>query len=367
MPNTHVSIERYLERLETLVKPERAAANEQLQEATWAYQPVARLPRIVNYRDKVSKERRGFPDWPRFTYAEVFQRPECMLLDELEDVYVGAMLGDDKVYTIRANYGVGILPSVFGCEVHLGGENDLPWVEHLEDVDAVRRIVEQGVPLLDSGLLARATETQEFFREALAPYPQLRQSVHISQPDLQGPMNVAAEIMGTTMYTAIYDHPDLLHDLINLVTETYIKAAKYQKALLGEPMDRAYHWHLYARGGIRISEDFGLSLSPGHYRKFVAPYNARVYAMFGGGYLLHADEGLPQFDEILNTPGITGIYRWTNKAEEFSTVWEKARERRICLIWSGPLPQDWREQADTGLVIDQVVADSREARKWLGT
>ncbi|NPV08557.1 MAG: hypothetical protein HPY83_11435 [Anaerolineae bacterium] len=356
----------HLERLEHLVDPERARANERLQEDAWAFRPVPRIPCVLNYRDKVSKERKAPADWPVFPYAEIFRSPEKMLLDELEDVYVGALLGDDKVYTVRANYGVGILPSVFGCEIHAPAGNDLPWVEPLSP-DEVRRVASSGPPDLDRGLFARALETEQFFIEALAPYPRLSAAVRVGQADLQGPMNVAAEVMGPDVYTAVYDDPILLHELLGVVTESIIAGTLRQKEIIGEERNRAYHWHFRVVGGVRISEDFALSLSPRHYAEFAVPYNARVYEAFGGGYLLHADEGLPAIRDVLDTPGITGLYRWTEKAEEFDVVWPLAQERGVCLIWNGPLPEGWRERADTGLILEAIVSGPEEGRRRMAT
>jgi len=360
-----VELARYLERLEAVISPDVEEAGVKLQEDAWAYLPVPRIPRIINLRDKVSKERKGEADWPVFTYSEVFADPGCMLLDELEDIYVGALVGDDKAYTIRANYGVGIIPSVFGCQVHTGGSNDLPWVEPLTDETALRRLLGRGVPNLDQGLLARATETEQFFQEALAPYPKLSQAVHIAQADMQGPLNIASEIMGPAIYTAIYDDPAMVHDLLDLTTETFIAATRQQKGVIGEEMNRAYHWHLRTYGGARISEDFGLSLSPKHYEEFAVPYNARCWAAFGGGYLLHADAGLPAIEAILATPGITGIYRWTEDASDFDRIWPLASARRICLIWNGPLPDGWEQRAPTGLILESVVQCVEQGKQHL--
>ncbi len=357
-----MDVSRHLERLEQLIDPDLARENERRQELAWTFQAVDRVPRVLNFRDKVSKERSALPDWPTFPYDEVYRSPEKMLLDELEDVYVGSLLRDDKVYTIRANYGVGILPTVFGCEVHVPGGEDLPWVEPL-GLDEIRQVVSAGVPDPRQGLLARALETEAYFREALSPYPDLSAAVRVGQADLQGPLNVASEIMGPAVYTAVYDDPVLLHGLLDVVTEAIIQGTATQKAAIGEPRDVAYHWHFRVSGGIRISEDFALSLSPGHYLEFAAPYNARLYEAFGGGYLLHADAGLPVIQQVLDTPGITGLYRWTRQVEEYTPLRALTRERDVCLIWNGPLPTDWQEGPITGLILEQVVAGPEEGRR----
>jgi len=356
-------IARHLDRLEQIIDLEHAEASVRLQEAAYGYRPVERIPQVLNFRDKVSKERSAEPDWPRFTYAESFDSPACMLLDELEDVYAGALLRDDKVYTIRANYGVGILPSLFGCEVHLESADSLPWVEPVTDLDVLRQTIARGVPQPTGGLLARVFETQEYFKETLAPYPKLSRTVRIAQADMQGPMNLASEILGAGVYTLLYDDPKLLHELLDVVTETYIAVTRLQKQVIGEELDRANHWHFRILAGARISEDFALSLSPRHYDEFARPYNERCYAAFGGGYLLYADEGIPALEQILDTPGITGIYRWTWRPEDLNVIWPLASARKVCLIWNGPLPAGWRDTYRTGMVLDQVVAGADEARE----
>ena len=90
-----LDVGRYLDRLESMIDLEHVEASLRLQEAAYGYQEVEHIPVIINFRDKVSKERKGQPDWPRFSYSEVFHSPECMLLDELEDIYVGALVGDE--------------------------------------------------------------------------------------------------------------------------------------------------------------------------------------------------------------------------------------------------------------------------------
>ena len=58
----------------------------------------------------------GYPNqrFKPYPYAEAFEDPEKMMHNELLAVVAGAELRDDSLPMIRANYGVGILPSLFG-------------------------------------------------------------------------------------------------------------------------------------------------------------------------------------------------------------------------------------------------------------
>ena len=100
-------IEEYLEQLEELINVEHIRKAELLQTAAWNYEAIDRLPLIINYQTD---------GWPGFHYSESFYSKEKMLINELASVYTGAKLKDSRIYAIRANYGVGRIPFLFGCQ-----------------------------------------------------------------------------------------------------------------------------------------------------------------------------------------------------------------------------------------------------------
>lgn len=353
-------IDPYLERLEALIDVEHVKRAERRQKAAWNYEAVDRLPLLVSLCDKVSKQRKGTTDWLTYLYSEIFYDREKILLDELSFIYEGALIGDDKIYTIRANYGIGIIPSLFGCPVTVKEGENMPWVGHLESLDEVKRAIAQGVPDLDGGLMGRVSETEAFFKEALSPYPKLRETVHIQVCDTQGPFNLAAEILGPRIYTDLYDEPQILHELLEAVTETYIAVTKRGKDTLGEDYASGYHWHYRLRGGARIAEDFALSISPRAYEGFVKPYNERAFAPFQGGYILYCGQGEQVLDLMLSTKGVNGILVWSEKAEDLLTIYEKAKPQGVAVLWMGPLPSPMK--LETGVLLEQVVSSVKEGR-----
>jgi hypothetical protein len=60
-------------------------------------------------------------------------------------------------------------------------------------------------------------------------------------------------------------------------------------------------------GGVWISDDDCVIISPDLYKEFVVPYNARVFKTFGGGTLHYCGSAQHQFENFLNTEGLTGI------------------------------------------------------------
>ena len=74
---------------------------------------------------------------------------------------------------IRANYGTGILSSLFGAELYIMPRetNTLPTTRAFNDTKKIRRLLEAGMPSLKNGLGQRVFDFGELCAEALAPYP----------------------------------------------------------------------------------------------------------------------------------------------------------------------------------------------------
>ena len=359
-----LDVDRYLEKLDTLVDVHAVAEAQRRQELAWAYEPVDRLPIFVGLRNNISKTRYGRSDWPVFIYEEIFESREKMLLSELEPLYESALIGDDKLFVLRANYGVGIIPSIFGCEIKVEGD-DFPWVVPLE-FEQAKKIAKAGLPPLRSELLDRVIETEAYFAEKIAPYEHLSKVVHVSVCDVQGPMNLLAEIIGERVYTDLIDHPDVLHDLLNVFTEAYIAVSKAQKDVIGEALDSSYYFHHYRmqHGGARITEDYGLSISKAMYEEFCKPYNERCFAPFGGGYMLYCGTGLQVLDTMLDTKGLRALQVWSDDPDDLKMVYEKAARRKVCVLWDTEKPLSDAEFAiETGAVLRHTVGSIEEAKR----
>lgn len=134
---------RCLERVEAALDPAHLARTHQLWEDCRHYRPVSHLPTVVCC---------PAPDWPQYSMAEIQSDREKMLVSELAPVYTSARIGDDRLPEIRANYGTGILPSLFGCEIVHLEPTTLPAALPLHDTDRIRAWVDAGIPDLRAGL-----------------------------------------------------------------------------------------------------------------------------------------------------------------------------------------------------------------------
>jgi hypothetical protein len=240
----------------------------------------------------------------------------------------------------------------------------MPWVEPL-GIEGARRAIANGVPDLNGGLVERVEATQQHFLSRLSPYPRLSQTVHVYLPDMQGPFNLAAEIVGPEVYLLLYDDPAFAHELLAVATETFIAVGRREKAFLKQPMDDAYYWGYHVRGGVRLSEDYALSLSPVQYDEFVRPYNERALAAFGGGFVLYADNTPHILDHLLDTRGLLGISVHSDRAEDLPMICAKAGARGMGVMWCGPCLDRYLDEIQTGVIVDYVASSLEDGLRLL--
>ena len=356
----------YLERLDRIVDSQHVKVAEQRQERSWRCQPVDRLPTIVSCNEDMSHILHGVPpDWPVFGYREVLTDPGKMLVDELRQVYEGALLKDDRAYSIRANYGSVIIPFLLGCNYYQVGD-EMPWTEPLASLEEVREVIKAGVPDRRAGLGARVEETELYYLEALDGYENLRATVHVGCPDTQSPFNLASSIMGPAIFLAMHDHAELVHDLLQLVTDTYIAFTWFHKEMVKERPEVGYQMGWYVRGGARVVDDAATNISKEMYQEFCVPYNTQITRVFGGAMGHFCGAGCQILEAMLDTEGITAINFGNPELQDFELVYQETRSRQVCLLWDGPLPVH-ESAITTGLVWKRIATNWAEAQALANT
>ena len=360
-------LEKYLEKLSKVLDPQKAKESEELQRMSSRYEKVEKIPMMLGTFDDMSKERLPvFVDWPVYSYGEVFKYPEKMLLDELLPIYESAIIKDDRVNVIRANYGVGIIPSLFGLEVVQKG-NELPWVKPLESIEEVKEIIKKGVPDFKKGLADRVNSTQDFYKNILNNYSNLKRSIHVGLLDNQGPFNLAGIMLGDNLYIYLYNNKDVIKELLQLLTEVYIEFSQVQKKLINEPFDTHYYFGCRLPSGVKISEDYGLAISPDMYKEFCIPYNEKVAEAFGGITLLICEDlEKKRLKEIIEMKGLKAIIYWSRNFNKLEEAYKIVKSMKVCIIWYGLIPDDKKSNFPTGLILKHQIKNLKEVKEILG-
>ena len=222
--------------------------------------------------------------WPKININDAVGDYDLMLQSELARASWGLQTGS-RIPCIRANYGTGIMTSLFGTEIFIMPyeNNTLPTTKPLNDTDKVAEIVEKGVPAFDSGFGKNVFEFGQICAELFEKYPKIKKYVTVYHPDFQGPLDVCELLWGCDMFYALYDEPDLVHGLLSLITETYTVFLKKWHELF-PPLDKMNpHWQsFYHRGNIVLRSDSAMNVSPDVYNEFSLPYDKKLLDTFGG-------------------------------------------------------------------------------------
>jgi hypothetical protein len=237
---------------------------------------------------------------------------EAMALQQLEPCSKALAEGSGALLAVRCNYGTAILPSLFGGQLFLMDRDidTLPACRPLEGgAEAVRRLLDRGVPDLDTGLGAKTFRMGQYFRQLFEKDPRLARHVYVYHPDLQGPMNVCEMLWGSSLYIDLYDQADLVRDFLSLITETYIGfMRRWDETMAGYGVHGtpyAVHWSMLHRGRIMVRNDAATNLSPAMYDDFVRPCDQRLLHELGGGGIHFCGRG----DHLIATfSQLAGLY-----------------------------------------------------------
>ena len=232
-------------------------------------------------------------DWPKVSVNEGLADYELMALQQYGMCSDMLEHGAGTLMNVRCNYGTSIIPLLFGVELFVMDEetNTLPTSHPLHDIDAIRRLVDAGVPDIRQRYMAQTLEMGEFYAEIGVRYPKIAQYVQVYHPDLQGPMDIVEVIWGSSVFYSLYDQPDLVKGMLEVVTQTYIACMRAWIEIIPFRERGNAHWGLYHKGNIMLRDDSAMNLSPPMVEAFIRPYDQRLLNEFGGGAIHYCGKG----------------------------------------------------------------------------
>ncbi|HEY3324717.1 MAG TPA: hypothetical protein VGP72_29970 [Planctomycetota bacterium] len=261
---------------------------------------------------------RPFAQWPDIHINDAQDDIEQMVFSQFKSVSDEAAAGSNMRFCVRCNYGTGILPSLFGCELFRMPRETctLPTAMPHHSREKMRELVANGPPDIRSGLGARVFDCAERFLEIFKEHPKLARHVWLFHPDMQGPIDAAEVIWGSDIFLAFYDEPELLMSLLDLITDTYIAFMRQWYAVAPASVPAvstaaagpySVHWGLLHKGRLMIRNDSLMNLSPELYVEFVQPHDQRLLDEFGGGAIHFCGRGSHYIPAISHTRGLFAI------------------------------------------------------------
>ena len=227
------------------------------------------------------------------------------MVNELIEALCHIESDDDGIPMLRANYGVGTLPSAFGvnCRIVNGS---MPWCDSVGR-EGAQKILSRGMPDIGEGFGQKVLDAYAFYKEQLSDYPKCNKAIKLYHPDYQGPFDVAHLIFGADIYMELYDDPDFVCDLMQLISQTYVRNLKVIKPLIQDENEGfVYHWgHLFP-GKIVLRDDSAVNLSKDMYNEFVVPFNNQILSEFGSGSVHFCGRADQWVFEMAKQPRVLG-------------------------------------------------------------
>lgn len=272
--------------------------------------------------------------WPEVSVNRALNDFDAMALQQYGAVSEALARGSGAVLNARCNYGSSIVPLLFGVKPFIMDEelNTLPTSQPLNDTDAVRRLVDAGVPDLHRGFGQRVLEMGQRYVEIARQYPRIGRYVYIYHPDLQGPMDITEVVWGSTFFISLYEEPELVKSFLELATETYSAFLRaWLQIVPFRPLANA-HWGYLYRGNIMLRDDSAMNLSAAMVEEFVRPYDQRLLDEFGGGAIHFCGRGDHYIASLAEMRGLYAVNLSQPELNDMERIFAHTVDKGIVLL-----------------------------------
>ncbi len=332
-PSISPTLRPYLDDLEARIDPDQ----EERLLAEWAAFSEGRCPTPI-FSPRRARPNPPAVDWPRVSVNAALEDYDAMALQQFGAVSRLLAEGGGLLPAVRCNYGSSILPALFGVEHFIMDEalDTLPTSRPFNDAGAVRRLVEAGVPDLQRGWGAKVFAMGERYAEIARRYPKIGRYVFVYHPDCQGPLDICEVVWGSSLFYALYDLPELVHALLDLACETYVRFMRAWTDIIPFRAGGNVHWGFYHRGNIMLRDDSAMNLSPAMFAEFAQPYDQRLLDACGGGAIHFCGRGDHYIARMAETRGLHAINLSQPELNRMETIYAHTVDRGINLLGLQP-------------------------------
>lgn len=291
------------------------------------------------FRGQIFSPKRSKPSppavqWPKVSINEGLRDYDLMALQQYGMCSNELAAGSGAILNVRCNYGTSIVPLLFGVKLFIMDDelDTLPAAEPYNDLAAIERLVERGVPKIEGGLVEKVFEMAEHYKAIGRRYPKIGRYVQIYHPDLQGPLDICEIVWGSTIFYALYDRPELVKALLEIVTQTYIAFMHAWMEVVPPRKEGNAHWGLFHKGNVMLRDDSAMNLSPDMFEEFVRPYDQRILDEFGGGAVHFCGKGDHYIAKMSRYRGLYAINLSQPEYNNMETIFAHTVDKGIAII-----------------------------------
>ena len=228
--------------------------------------------------------------------------PEVMVRYQEDSFYKHlCAVNDDTVPYFMPWFGTGVLASAFGCKIN-------PATGNGDDPAVASTCISDPTDLLKIKL--PNPETDGYMPRVLKfmDYAVNHSDLPVGPTDLNSPLCTAAQLCGyDNLFVWMYEEPEFVDELMDMITESFISWVKLQKKVIGEPLDQSNGLQgVWSPKGIGIwmSDDDLVSMSPDLYERFIVPKYEKILSVFSGGSIHFCGNGTHQLDNLYSMKNI---------------------------------------------------------------
>ena len=207
--------------------------------------------------------------------GEQIAAPEAMLRAEIDKIRPHLELQDDALPMVRVSLGTAQVASAFGSEIFYQ-DDSLPAAKS-HPLTELKMVNELAIPDKYAGQYEKLRQYTEYFLENK---PEL---IPIQPPDIQSPFNSAHLVRGDDIFMDMYDDPESVGKLLDIVTDFMLQQLAWIKPMISDDKEWFYDWAGLWKGGARVSNCSSQMIGPDMYIDHVLPRDVRLMEAIGGG------------------------------------------------------------------------------------
>jgi hypothetical protein len=226
-------------------------------------------------------------------------------------------------------------------------EDHNPWIRRDDGKPIFLKTIADSFSSVDEGYLKnagwipRVLETYEFYHDVLSAYPELREIVRITLPDLQGPLDSVEMVRGGELFVEMVDSPEDVKTALEGAATIQAGCRNLFSPYTTDNKDGYSYQHGFMiKGNILVRNDTAVMISPDLYESIVSPADELVLKQCSGGGIHSCgkfDQLIPSFFQL---DSISSIDFGESYMNDVDAIYKEAVKKRVPLVRVQPTAEE---------------------------
>ena len=220
------------------------------------------IPLIVNVQN---------PSAVKYTAEEIINDPQKAIDAAVDKFALTKQVGSDCVLMAESNFLENLVPCMFGAKTHFSPGGLIDIYPFISDIYETENIKADSIFCFET---EKAVKHLEYMRDN-AP-----DDMYVTTSRFMSPLDYAVVMMGGDFYMEMLAEPELSVNFMEKISEVTIKAIKFFKEIIKQPIAEAVTPRSIYYPGLRLTGDAVVNLSPGMIADIMCPLYKRFEAEF---------------------------------------------------------------------------------------